>query len=73
MRSLTDTPLKVYLPIRHRRELTGAPAVTVSALELETWHLSRHACYRALDRLEADGLATVERRPGRPTLGTLRV
>ena len=52
--------------------LVGAPAVTVPAVELKAWRLTRQAYYRALDRLEADGLVAVERRPGRPVRVALR-
>ena len=72
LQELTDTPLKVYLLLRHRRDLVGATAVTVPTPELRAWHLTRQAYYRALDQLEAAGLIVVERRPGRPIRVTLR-
>ena len=72
LQELSGTALKVYLLLRHRRDLTGTPAVAVPAAELQAWHLTRYAYYRALDRLAAAGLVAVKRRLGRPTLATLR-
>ena len=66
------TDLKVYLLLRHRRDLTGKPSVIVPGAELAAWHITRQAYSRALGRLEADGLVAVERRSGRPILVTLQ-
>ena len=72
LQRLAGAALKTYLLLRHRRDLTGRPTVTVPEAELQAWELPRRSYHRALEQLVADGLVAVERRPGRPVRVTLR-
>jgi len=68
---LPGKALAVYLILRHRRDLTREPTVTLPAQLLSDFGVDTDSKARALRALEGAGLITVERMDGRAARVTL--